>query len=174
MGFQSRSYYGNGESGGALCGKCNENNFRPINNTLFEFKTTSYLDKYEIMEGPFYHYLQIRNGELVALPDKRIFNCTAYVKMDDSYLTSCYIVDDKVINHLTVDMLQTMKNEIFASYGYQFKNKKWTDEFYGRYGEGKNINVDDSLTVIDKYNINWINNKLKQMQKPVGKTLAAK
>ncbi|MCO5948818.1 hypothetical protein [Mucilaginibacter flavidus] len=36
-----------------------------------------------------------------------------------------------------------------------------------------NVSVDDSLTVIDKYNINWINQRLKGSSAPKN-TLAAK
>jgi hypothetical protein len=84
-------------------------------------------------------------------------------------------------------MLRYIKNEIYADYRYQFKDKRWQDVFmdnraYNSYDKKSdnsyekkpnNINVDDSLTVIDKYNINWINQKLKEGKtKPA--TLAAK
>jgi hypothetical protein len=115
--------------------------------------------------GPYYHYLYIKNGKLVALPNSRIFGCSKYVKLDDSYLQGCYIVNGKKVDHLTNEMLQYMKNEIYASYGYQFKTKAWNDifdvRFYQELGDRKNTNVDDSLSAIEKYNINWINQKLK-------------
>ncbi|MGZ3835120.1 MAG: hypothetical protein ACXVB0_16455, partial [Mucilaginibacter sp.] len=52
----------------------------------------------------------------------------------------------------------------FASYRYKFKNEKWTKQFeynFGRSDGANNVTVDDSLTAIDKYNIAWINQKLK-------------
>jgi hypothetical protein len=80
-------------------------------------------------------------------------------------LQGCYIVNGKKVDHLTNEMLQYMKNEIYASYGYQFKTKAWNDifdvRFYQELGDRKNTNVDDSLSAIEKYNINWINQKLK-------------
>jgi hypothetical protein len=63
-----------------------------------------------------------------------------------------------------------MKNEIYADYGYQFKDKRWQEVFQNmpsyKYDENGNprpglASVNDSLTDIDKYNINWINQKLK-------------
>jgi len=63
-----------------------------------------------------------------------------------------------------------MKNEIYADYRYQFKDKRWTDVFQSFYNDDSgtelkpNVSVDDSLTAIDKYNINWINQKLKGTQ----------
>ncbi len=81
-----------------------------------------------------------------------------------------------------------MKNEIYADYAYQFKDKRWEEIFQGMqsyalpesYKDGNEIKpklnagtVDDSLTVIDKYNINWISQKLKEAKTPPN-TLAAK
>ena len=80
------------------------------------------------------------------------------------------MIDDKHVDKVSPEILQYMKNEIFASYHYKFKNEKWTKEFEYRF-EGKNTSVDDSLTAIDKYNINWISQRLKEQP---GKVLAAK
>ena len=105
------------------------------------------------------------------MKSKRVFP-TQYVKLDDSYLQACYTLGigthpnrkTKTVDHLTKEMLQYMKNEIYASYKYRFKNQKWNDVFEYRFsGNGdttKNANVDDSLTTIDKYNIAFINSKL--------------
>jgi hypothetical protein len=60
-------------------------------------------------------------------------------------------------------LVPVMKNEIYASYNYQFKNPRWNRLFsyrYGNYGDKLNTSVDDSLTVVDKYNISFINSKL--------------
>jgi hypothetical protein len=80
-------------------------------------------------------------------------------------------------------MLRYMKNEIFADYAYQFKDKRWISIFengdnpaYNEHVNNNkpyNVSVDDSLTVIDKYNINWINQKLKGTKTPQN-TIAAK
>ncbi|MGN8067412.1 WG repeat-containing protein [Mucilaginibacter sp. 22184] len=189
LGFNASTYMGDGEGGGALSGPCNENTLRAINDSLFEFKTTSQLyqpllDTTETLdEGPYYHYLQIKDGKLVPAFQKgdRIFP-TQYVKLDDSYLQNCYVLShytnnqstSRTVDHVTPAILQLMKNEIYASYQYKFKNQRWNDVFmnkFNRYEKGNLANVDDSLTVIDKYNISFINSKLNAQK---GNTLAAK
>jgi hypothetical protein len=187
LGFNAESYFGDGEGGGKLSGSCNENYLRALNDSLFEFKTTSILgqallDTSEYLdEGPHYHYLQIKDGKLVALKSARLFP-TQYVKLDDSYLQSCYVLthynsdqqQSKTLDHVTPAILQLMKNEIYASYQYKFKNQRWNDVFtnrFDRYDKANLVNVDDSLTTIDKYNISFINSKLNGQK---GNTLAAK
>ena len=73
-----------------------------------------------------------------------------------------------------------MKNEIYADYRYEFKDKRWKEVFQNiEYTYDKeshkllegNTTVADSLTAIDKYNINWINQKLKSTQE---KSLASR
>ncbi|MDR3697030.1 WG repeat-containing protein [Mucilaginibacter sp.] len=185
------------EGSGLLGGVCDVNSFKVLNDSLFEVKAGAILSielydttKY-ISGGPFYHYLAIRNNELTELPNNRTFGFTKYVKMDDSYLNACYKMligtgrfdkrKEKTIDEITPEMLRYMKNEIYADYRYQFKDKRWIEVFadmasYNNYtGQEKpgNANVDDSLTTIDKYNINWISQKLKGVKtKP--NTLAAK
>lgn len=179
LSLEVQTYFGLGEGGGKLSGQCNDNSFRQVNDTLFEYKTTSELDQIllnndTVSEGPYYHYLHIKDGKLKPLENQRLFGFTKYVKMDDSYIHGCYLVNSKVVDHVTAEMLQYAKNEIFAQYQYKFKNPKWVEVFSSRfynYEGGKNANVDDSLTAIDKYNINWINNKLKVVKQP--KVLAA-
>jgi hypothetical protein len=187
LGFNAESYFGDGEGGGELSGSCNENYLRAINDSLFEFKTTSLLeqpllnDHQYVGEGPYYHYLQIKDGKLVALKSVRVFP-TQYIKLDDSYLQGCYEISTyqnketttETIDHITPAILQLMKNEIYASYQFKFKNDRWNEIFRGRfdrYDKGNLANVDDSLTVIDKYNISFINSKLNAQK---DNTLAAK
>lgn len=184
LGFDAGTYFGEGEGGGLLTGDCRENSLKAINDSLFEFKTTSTLDAEMlekdsyIQEGPYYHYLQIKNGKLVAMESKRLFP-TQFIKLDDSYLQGCYTltnglytdhVKQKTVSHLTNEMLQYMKNEIYGSYLYKFKNPRWEEIMGYRFGDSekaKNVSVDDSLTAIDKYNINWINSKLNPQKPPV-------
>jgi hypothetical protein len=88
-----------------------------------------------------------------------------------------YSKEKRSIDHATPEMLRYMKNEIYADYRYQFKDKRWVEIFQAMpsYGGGEdvknNVSVDDSLTTIDKYNINWINQKLKSTQE---KSLASR
>ena len=170
----------NGSEGSLTDEKCNENYLKAINDTLFEFKTTSYLNidlynqEYEANVGPYYYYLHVKNGKLEVLPNKRVFGFTKYVKMDDSYLKGCFEIGDKQTDHMTPEILRYVKNEIFASYKYKFKDDKWNKSFehdFNRDKGAENVNVDDSLTEIEKYNVQWINSKLN---KPKSNRLAAK
>jgi hypothetical protein len=185
LGFDADTFFGESEGGGTLSGVCNENSLKAINDSLFEFKTTSNLnvqlfDENDfIQEGPYYHYLQIKNGKLVALESKRLFP-TEHIKLDDSYLKGCYALIDytnksdgvklKTVDHLTNAMLQYMKNEIYASYLYRFKNPRWNEVFKYKFDaeeKDRKDNVDDKLTDIDKYNVNWINSKLNLQKQTV-------
>jgi hypothetical protein len=106
-------------------------------------------------------------GKLAALPTVRYFGFTEFVKMDDSYLEGCYVINGKRTDHLSPEVLQYMKNEIFASYGLRFKTEKWAKEFEYNFGyddKTRHDNVNDSLTAIDKYNINWLSQKLNGAQ----------
>jgi hypothetical protein len=172
------------DGGESLDGVCNINSIKAINDTLFEVKTGAVLwvDLYDstkcIVGGPRFHYLSIKDNKLIELRGDRNFGFTKYVKMDDSYLNDCYNIlvgsdqfDNRKkmnIDHLTPEILRYIKNEIYADYRYQFKDKRWNDIFvdmqsYDTQDPNKknNVSVDDSLTDIDKYNINWINQKLK-------------
>jgi hypothetical protein len=174
------------ESSGLLKGLCDVNSIKTINDSLIEVKVGEkiFFDLYNspvrITGGPVYQYLAIRNNKLVELPaNGRYFAFTKYVKMDDSYLNACYMVTDttdnyknkheRPIDQVSADMLRYMKNEIYAGYQYKFKDPKWNRIFYEReveyddhYGP-KNANVTDSLTTIDKYNINFIDQRMKKM-----------
>lgn len=86
----------------------------------------------------------------------------------------------KTIDAINAEMLKFMKNEIYADYKYQFKDSRWKDIFYkfehiynGGDEKPLNANVNDSLTEIDKYNINFLNEKIKKA-KSGSNTLAAK
>jgi len=190
LSHEIRTDYGEDEEGdGEFEGPCNITRIKAINDSLFEVKAGAlmYVDLYDstktITGGTYYHYLIIENNKLIELPNKRTFGFTKYVKMDDSYLNGCYNLligasrnnegEKKDINQLTPEILRYMKNEIYADYRYKFKDKRWKQVFenieavYDRKsGEvlDGNTSVDDSLTTIDKYNINWINQKLKGTQ----------
>ena|GEM_PF-577165 len=187
------------DSGEALKGLCDVNNIKIINDTLYEvkagarFESELYDSTKLVTGGPYYHYFVVKNNKLAELPNDRNFGFTKYAKMDDSYLNACYTMligsgrydrrQQKTVNQITPEMLRMIKNEIFADYAYKFKDKRWEDIFmdmqsYNRKTRDKqpyNISVDDSLTVIDKYNINWINQRLKGGGAAAPKnTLAAK
>jgi len=162
-----------------LTGLCKEYSLMPLNDTLFEIKITSiisislYNGDY-LQEAPVFHYLTLKDGKITEAETNRKFSFTKFRKMDDSYLEGCYLYMIKPLigrgeykkeqsDYLRKDVLQYMKNEIFADYHYKFKDSVWNQVFAESIAnyEAKNESVDDSLTEIDKYNINWINQKLK-------------
>jgi hypothetical protein len=181
------SYLSESDGGSLLDDECRVSKLRAINDSLYEVVvgTNTYRELYDgkqIGGGPEFHYLQLKNDQMTELPVTRLFGFTKYVKMDDSYLRGCYeYTDDQKtasFNSVTPEMLNYMKNEIYAEYKYQFKDPQWIKIFsqdpkYDKY----NASVDDSLTAVDKYNISFINQKLKaaNYKKPivVNKELAA-
>jgi hypothetical protein len=197
FGQEFSTAYTPGDGGETYTGKCNIDNIRQLNDSIYEVKTGAslFVEMYDstkyISGGPYYHYMLVKNNKLIELPNNRNFGFTKYVKLDDSYMSACYQLEVgmprdypkkvKTIDQLTPEILRYMKNEIYADYAYKFKDKRWLDVFQdmGSYGfdpktqaqKAPNVTVDDSLTDIDKYNINWINQKLKVAPSA---TLAAK
>ena len=159
------------EGGADAPSKCTEYSIKAINDSLFEVKVSANVEislpgnnNDYMYEAPVYHYLYVKNGKLTENDCKRIFAFTKYVKMDESYLQGCYSYKDEQTDYLKPQYLRYVKNEIFADYKYKFKDTTWNETFSEGMGanyEAKNELVDDSLTEIDKYNINWINQKLK-------------
>jgi hypothetical protein len=167
----------------SLDGPCDISSITALNDSLFEVKVGSvlYLELYDttqvVSAGPYYHYLTIKGNKLVESNTRRNFGFTKFVKMDDNYLNGCYMVDKNInghistkrIDYVTPEMLRYIKNEIYADYGYKFEDKRWENVFmvndmynYNKDGEIEYAkSISDSLTAIDKYNINFIDQKLK-------------
>lgn len=176
MGFSTLNFVGTDDMRKNLT--CNENTLKAIDDTLVEYRTSersnipSAKDSDYLVQGPEYQYLHVSGGKLVALPHLRQFACTAYVKMDDTYFNGCFTFYKKgkyvQTDHLTPEVLEFMKNEIYASHGYNFHNQWWNAVFqyrFGRMTDADLVNsVEDKLTAIDKYNINWINGKLNALK----------
>lgn len=60
LGFDADSFFGESEGGGTLSGACNENSLKAINDSLFEFKTTSNLNVQLLMKTILY-----RKGHII-------------------------------------------------------------------------------------------------------------
>lgn len=160
------------ESEGSAETNCTEYAMKGLNDSLFEIKISAAMEislpgseHKEFLNGaPVYHYLYFRNNKLIEQKCNRLFSFTKYVKMDDSYLQGCYEYTNQQTDYLKPEYLRYVKNEIYADYNYKFKDTTWNETFsetmFDNY-KPVNISVDDSLTDIDKYNINWINQKLK-------------
>lgn len=189
--YALRTDISNEEGGADYSGKCNEFSVNTVTDSLLEIKVTStadielYNNKTYLGELPVFHYLKIENGKAKeTLNTKRVFSFTKYQKMDDHFINGCYVIgkldDDgkyKIQSNgaISAEVLRYMKNEIYADYNYKFKDKRWTEifsqQFYGSY-KAENTSVQDSLTEIDKYNIQWIDKKLKSLPVIKKNTLA--
>lgn len=179
------------EGGGEFSGRCNEFNINALSDSLLEVKVTSvgsielYNNTY-LNELPVFHLLKIQNGKVEeTMNTKRIFAFTKFRKMDNHFIDGCYVCYKMVDGRyemtssgaISPEVLRYMKNEIYADYNYKFKDKRWTEmfeqQFYGHY-KSENVSVQDSLTEIDKYNIQWIDQKLKGLPAIKPNVLAAK
>lgn len=163
---QLSEWYENGE----ICGE--PKNIRFIESNLLEVQGQTPKGDYDTQ--PSYTYYKILdNGELVELNSKRKYNFTEFADINTKYFEGCfasYIDGDDEYNylmsyHLTIEELDIMRNEIFASYGYIFKTEKWKRYFNRQlWYEGKHDNVDDLLTDRDKANVKVILERKAEME----------
>lgn len=73
-------------------------------------------------------------------------------------------VNESELQKYPAQELRIMRNEIYASYGYIFKDEKLKNYFQSRGFYGTMANVDGFLNDFEKYNINLIKNVEKQKQ----------
>lgn len=163
---------------------CGAGSFRFVKNNLLELTGTEEPgDKYpayKVMTS--YTYYEIgEDGKITKLESPRFFNFTKFVVIDENYLKGCFYnyreetsseSDEEdvegnlwVYDHLSMEDLDLMRNEIFAEYGLKFKNEKWQKYFsmqpwyIPRYD-----NVDQFLTETDRHNIKLILDVKKRME----------
>ncbi|WKZ59244.1 MAG: YARHG domain-containing protein [Cyclobacteriaceae bacterium] len=148
-------------------GPCNEYSYKSISNTLFE-----------VTNRKEYKYFSVTdNGSIEELTTNRQFGFTKFVKIDESYFSTCdaEFVDWEnydwssqkpnmvITKNLSKDQLDIMRNEIFAEYGFKFKTEKWKTYFEDKsWYTPANDNVDHLLTEIDRHNIQFILEYLKR------------
>ncbi|MBC6411257.1 MAG: YARHG domain-containing protein [Ekhidna sp.] len=116
------------------------------------------------------------NGNINRLNSSRYYDFTKYTYIDEGYFEGCFTgfidnsEEDAEVNfwtreHLTIEDLDIMRNEIFAEYGYKFKTKKWQTYFSQMdWYDPRFENVDDQLTDIDRHNIKVILGMRKKME----------
>jgi len=121
---------------------------------------------------PQYTYQQLNpDGTIDLLHSDRQFPSTQHVKINPGYFRKCLVKPNEesstdfeegnynmlTFKHYSIDVLDIMRNEIFASYGYKFKSEKWINYFSKKsWYQPTFDNVDDQLTAIDKHNIEII------------------
>jgi hypothetical protein len=129
--------------------------------------------KYDIFSHDYFYKITTK-GKVERLESNRIFDITKYVEMYESDLEGVFINDVKgeyngsglLFTHMQLDDLELMRNEIFADYGYKFKNEKWKKYFEAKtWYKAKYDNVEQFLTPIDKHNIDVIKKKEELLKK---------
>lgn len=165
---------------------CNSNNNRLVlstkNDTIVEVKRYGKSEGDEGIENslpydyhPYYTFFSIsKSGKFVRLKTNRRYNFTKYVKIDESYFKGCFgsfiensKTDENIMKseHLSLEEMELMKNEIFADYGFIFTTPKWKDYFSKQsWYMGLESDVNDKLTEIDKHNIKVISNTINKMK----------
>ncbi len=125
----------------------------------------------------FSYYKITENGKLQKLETNRFYDCTKYASMNSSHFEGCFYVfsngDDNMergniwaSDHLSIEDLDIMRNEIFADYGYKFKSEKWQKYFAGKeWYFPKHDNVDRFLSDLEKENIKTILKLKERMEK---------
>lgn len=112
--------------------------------------------------------------EITQLKSRRLFPQTEFVKLDSSYITGNFIVYDystdkeKNTTFLSTKTLTHMKNEILASYGFDFEDKELNERFeYVRKEKGLRLSFDQFevlMSDIDEYNLNFLNKILTHLE----------
>ena len=140
-----------------------------INDNLIQIKINkknkSELKRYN--SQPYFRFFKMNDSrEFIELKSNREFNFTEFVQIDESYFKGEFSIyvgytdagqNFKYTEHLSIDDLDYMRNEIFASYGYIFKSEQWAKVFSKHaWYHPLHENVDDQLTDIDKANIQTI------------------
>jgi hypothetical protein len=158
---------------------CREQSVKFISDTVIEVMEnrraeSDYKERYDFENYYAYKWIQ-QDGKIVELKNKRYYNFTKHAQIDESYLKGCFAkwIDVNeggdsnvwVSQHLTLEDLEVMINEIYAEYGFKFKTQKWNDYFHKfTWYAGEFDNVDDKLSPIDKKNIEFLSNYKAKMK----------
>ncbi|MFN0048057.1 MAG: YARHG domain-containing protein [Cytophagales bacterium] len=157
--------------------------YRFLNDTLLEVNGISgrWVSDYNNRFLPYYYFTKYNYYKITpyktveVLKINRMFPFTKLLKLDSSYfsgkytLAAFYIVGEQyfrlTLHHLDQEGLDIMRNEIYADYGYKFKNAKWAQYFAATtWYRPLFDNVDDKLSEIDQYNIKFIKDYQQKMQ----------
>lgn len=168
---------------GYLQGPCSDEiRFHFIDDNTLEacmIKATKH-PTYNMMTSYAYHHIGA-DGKINPIKVNGLYPFTRIIKITDVYFKGCFSRDltaeeksasdtEEDLNfanseHLSIEDLDLMRNEIYAAHGYIFKNKKWKD-YFGKqpWYKAQFNNVDDKLTEIEKHNITAILNQKKKME----------
>ncbi len=161
---------------------CNDDGTRFVNDSILEIKSivspNNDLDKIEYdFETQFRYYQIDANGSVKELKSNRHFDFTKFIYINEQQFEGCFgkhIPYDEqqddynilISEHLSIEDLDIMRNEIFAEYGYKFKTEEWQDYFSKKgWYKPRFDDVNDQLTEIDKANIKVILKVKEEMLK---------
>lgn len=145
-----------------------------VNDSIVEIKSNKPGNLYSF-ETYFSYLLVARNGQIQPLTSNRYFDFTKFILINENHFKGCFAISmegesyDEYnywrSDHLSIEDLDLMRNEIFAEYGYRFQSEKWSSYFSKMpWYTPLFDNVDDKLTEIDKANIKLILKVKESMQ----------
>ena len=154
----SEHIFGNSD----VCDRPEEYKF--INDSIIEVKGYEYND-----ERSKYSYFKLEpNKTLQKLTSNRKYDFTKFIEINDHYFKGCFIDNPfdeyygpksyyYVTEHLNLDELDIMYNEILAEYGFIFKSEKWYQYFSEKdWYEPLHNDVEEMICDRDKTNLSVI------------------
>ena len=150
---------------------CKEVNYRFVNDSIVEVRSN--MNRYRNKEQHYdfetnYEYFKISgSGSITKLESNRHFDYTKFIYIREDQFKGCFAdfmnearsdeYNYWVYNHLSIEDLDIMRNEIFADYGYKFQTEKWQKYFAKMpWYEPLYDDVNDKLSEIDKANVKMI------------------
>ncbi|MFM7021789.1 MAG: YARHG domain-containing protein [Flavobacteriales bacterium] len=106
-----------------------------------------------------------KNGKTQKLESNRIFDCTKFIELKERDFKGVFIIPKQTngdtngtyTEHLDIQDLELMRNEIYADYGFKFKVEKWQKYFATKpWYQPKYDDVKRFFTPIDEANLAMI------------------
>jgi hypothetical protein len=159
---------------------CADKHTKFLNDTLLEVMAPvtkyEYLDNHYDYQTSYFYYSISKDGRITPLKTNRYYNFTKFAQLEPRHFKGCfgrrltneYVPESGEGNvlmrdHFTVAELDTMRNEIYADYGYIFKEEGWKAHF-SKFPWYKPTTTDIKLSEQDKKNVEAISNMKKQME----------
>ena len=152
-----------------------------LEDNLIEIKTQpqtydmpDYSGEYEL---PKYTYFLIDGNKVIEQKSLRTHNFVEFAKLDSSYITGTFNYWDpetetkKEVSALPREILEYMRNEIFAGYGFKFTDSLNIARFENYPNDIADIDeIRGALTGIDQHNVEFLERMMDLMEeKPVAK-----
>lgn len=160
---------------------CREASYKFVNDSILEVKANrsnneKKRNRYSF-ESMFTYYQISENGTIEQLKSNRYYDATKFIFMDERHFEGCFAwkMDSEeyssahnmwMADHLKVEDLDIMRNEIFAEYGYRFKTQKWKNYFSSQpWYKPTRDDVTHLLSEMDRANVKLILKVKEQMLK---------